>query len=287
MSEMRKRFRERLSHGPITVAPGTGDALGARLIQAAGFEAVYMSGFAVEGTYGKPDVGFLGMSEVVSRAAQLVDAVTLPVVVDSDTGYGNAINVVRTVREFERAGVAGLQLEDQALPKKCGSMAGKRLVTVKEMVGKIHAALDTRQDPDLLIIARTDAAAIDGVAAAIRRATAYAEAGADLLMVLGPYSRADVNTLAKELPGPWIYLNSESQTMPIIPVSELDALGVRMVVFPIALLLTAARAMEATLREIRERGTTMGILDRMVGFDEFNTLVGLPDVTQWEAKYGE
>lgn len=287
MSDLRKRFRQRLSHGPIVVAPGTGDALGARLIQSAGFEAVYMSGFAVEGTYGKPDVGLLSMAEVAARAAQIADAVALPVLVDADTGYGNAVNVIRTVREFERAGVAALQLEDQALPKKCGSMKGKRLVDVEEMVGKIQAALDARRDPDLLIIARTDAAAISGIPEAIRRATAYAKAGADLLMVLGPYGEADVERLARELPGPFVYLNSESLTMPMLPVKQLDALGVRVVVFPIALLFTATRAMQETLREIRDKGTTLGILDRMVAFDEFNALVGLPTVKEWEGRYGQ
>jgi 2-methylisocitrate lyase-like PEP mutase family enzyme len=287
MSSVRTRLRERIARKPILVAPGTGDALGARLIQAAGFEAVYMSGLAVEGTYGKPDVGFLGMSEVAARAAQIVDAVDVPVLVDTDTGYGNAINVIRTVREFERAGVSAIQLEDQALPKRCGSMAGKRLVSTEEMVGKIRAALDTRHDPDMLVIARTDAAAIHGLDEAIRRATAYAKAGADLLMVLGPYAPADVRRLAAELPGPFVYLNSESLTMPMIQVNELDALGVRMVIFPIAILLTAARAMRETLREIKEKGTTLGILDRMLSFDEFNGVVGLPAVKDWERQYGE
>ena len=144
ISERRAALRRRITGGPILVAPGTGDALGARLIQQAGFDAVYISGFAVEGSYGMPDVGFLGMSEVADRAAQIVDAVDLPVLCDGDTGYGSAVNVVRTIRSFERAGVAALQLEDQALPKKCGSMAGKKLVSVAEMTGKIRAAVDTR-----------------------------------------------------------------------------------------------------------------------------------------------
>lgn len=286
MSEIRKRFRERLGRGSIVVAPGTGDGMGARLIQAAGFEAVYMSGFAVEGTHGKADVGLLGMSEVAARAAQIADVVDLPVLVDADTGYGNAINVIRTVREFERAGVSALQLEDQALPKKCGSMAGKRLVSVDEMTGKIKAALDARRDPDLLVIARTDAAAISGVPEAIRRATAYAKAGADLLMVLGPYSRADAETIIHDVPGPLVYLNSESLTMPIIPAKELDTLGARVVIFPISLVLTAARAMRQTLQAIQETGTTMNELDRMLSWEEFNTLVGLPTIKEWEARYG-
>lgn len=283
----RKRLKERIATGKPLIVPGSGDALGARLIEKAGFEAAYMSGFAVEGTYGFPDVGYLGMSEMAARAAMIAGAIDLPLICDCDTGYGNVVNVIRTVREFERAGVAAIQLEDQELPKKCGSMTGKRIVSIEEMAGKIRAAVDTRSDPNLLVIGRTDAAAIEGMDRAIERMHAYAGAGADLMMVLGPYSPADVARLAKEAPRPIVYLNSESLTMPMIPAAELHRLGIHIVVFPLALLLSASRAMERTLEHMKQHGTTLDIIDQsMVSWTRFNETMGLASVQEYERRYG-
>lgn len=285
--ERRARLRARIHDDPsILVVPGTGDALGARLIENAGFEAVYISGFSVEGTHGLPDIGFLGMSEVAERAAQIAEVVDLPVFADGDTGYGNAINVVRTVRTFERAGVSVIQFEDQALPKKCGSMAGKSLVSIEEMQGKIRAAVDTRKDENLLIIARTDAVAVEGFEPAMERLARYGEAGADLFMALGPYEPDAIEPIVKQSPGPLIYLNSESFTMPMIPATELEAIGVKVVAFPLSLLLSATRAMQATLEEMHTKGTTTGIhKDSMVAWADFNSLVGLDEVKTWEKRY--
>lgn len=286
-SRRRQQLKERIAQNNPLIVPGAGDGLGARLIDKAGFEAAYMSGFCVEGSYGFPDVGYLGMSEMAARAAIMAEAARVPLICDCDTGYGNVVNVTRTVREFERAGVAAIQLEDQELPKKCGSMTGKRIVSIEEMTGKIRAAVDSRTDPDLMVIGRTDAAAIEGLDRAIERMHAYAEAGADLMMVLGPYSSQDVARLAKETPRPIVYLNSESLTMPMIPAAELHKLGINIVVFPLALLLSATRAMERTLEQMRLHGTTLDIIDNsMVSWSHFNELMGLSSVKDLEARYG-
>lgn len=285
--ERRAKLRRRIFEDErILVVPGTGDALGARLIQQAGFDAAYISGFAVEGSYGLPDVGFLSMAEVAERAGQIADAIELPVFADGDTGYGSAINVIRTVRSFEKAGIAAIQLEDQALPKKCGSMGGKRLVDVTEMEGKLKAALDAREDENLLIIARTDAIAVEGFDRAMERLARYGEVGADLFMVLGPYEPEDVKRIIKQAPGPLIYLNSESLTMPMIPSADLEVMGVRVVAFPLSLLLSAAHAMQAALEEIRMTGTTAEIQKTsMMAWPDFNQMVGLDQVKRWEELY--
>lgn len=285
-STLRQALRERIARSPILVVPGTGDALGARLIEQAGFEAVYMSGFCVEGSHGLPDVGFLGMSEMAGRAAQLVDATGLPVICDADTGYGGIPNVMRTVRAFERAGVAAIQIEDQALPKKCGTMAGKRVVPTAEMVGRLSAAVDARVDASMIVIGRSDAVAIEGLQAGIDRLHAYAEAGADLLMLLGPYSADDVARFVPALPRPFVYLNSESLGMPMLAAPELERLGVSSVVFPLSLLLAATRAMRGVLDEIRTRGTTLHCMDTtMVPWKTFNELVGLPAVQDADRRF--
>ena len=285
--QKRAHFAHRLqSPGSIVVAPGTGDGLGARLIELAGFEAVYVSGYAIEGTFGKPDIGLLSFAEIAARLEAIADATALPVIADADTGYGNAINVMRTVRGLERTGIAALQLEDQDLPKKCGSMPGKRIVTTRTMVGKIKAAVDARTDENLLVIARTDAMQGDGLQAAIDRLGAYREAGADLLMALGPYDRKGAQEVIRRAPGKLAYLNAESLTMPMIAPADLQALGVPLVIYPTSLVLATARAMQRTLEAIRDTGTT----EAMIGTDLvppalFNELVGLGAVRQAEARY--
>jgi 2-methylisocitrate lyase-like PEP mutase family enzyme len=282
----RERFRKRLSQKPIVVAPGAADALVARLVERAGFEAIYISGYCVEGTYGFPDVGLLGMSEVIARAKVIVDSVDIPVICDSDTGYGGIFNVVRTVQEFEKAGVAAIQIEDQMLPKKCGSAEGKRLVQPSEMIAKLKAAIDARTDPNFMIIARTDAVAVEGFEAAMRRMHLYAEAGADMVMVLGPYTRDHVVRMAKEAPVPLMYLNSETFTMPMLPTKELDEIGVPIVAFTASTTLSAARAVEKTLEVIKEKGTTVGLIpDAMVSIEHFNEIVGMPAFSERERKY--
>jgi 2-methylisocitrate lyase-like PEP mutase family enzyme len=287
ISETRAAFAAALRvPGAGIVAPGTGDGLGARLIEQAGFKAVYVSGYAIEGTYGKPDLGLLSFAEVAARLEQIADATNLPVVADADTGYGNALNVIRTVRGLERAGVAALQLEDQDLPKKCGSMPGKLLISTDAMAGKIKAAVDARSDPNLLIIARTDALASEGANAALDRLGRYREAGADLLMVLGPYDRTTAHELIRRSPGPLAYLNAESLTMPMLPPAELHELGVPLVIFPTALILAAAKAMQNTLQTILTTGSTEALIgSELVSPNDFNALVGLAALRSAEARY--
>lgn len=286
ISQLRRAFKKRLSEPGIVVAPGTGDAMGARLIQEAGFEAVYISGYAVESTYGKPDVGLMTLTEMAARAGQIVDSVSLPVISDADTGYGNVINVVRTVREFERAGVVAIQIEDQALPKKCGSMKGKAIVSTQEMVGKIKAVLDARSDDNFLLIARSDALAVEGIAATEARLQAYKEAGADMLMVLGPYNLEQASRFIATSPAPHAYLDSESFTMPMIPVKELERLGARLAIFPLSLTLSVAHAVRRTLKVIREQGTTQAYAkDNMVTWAECNEILGISDIQEQERKY--
>lgn len=283
---LRRRLKKRIAEDRPLVLPGAGDALGARLIEQAGFEAAYMSGYAVEGSFGMPDVGLLGLSEVVGRAASLTNVLKIPLICDADTGYGGAINVIRTVKEFERAGVSAIQLEDQDFPKKCGSMPGRRLISIDEMCGKIRAAVDARDDENFQIIGRTDAFAVEGADRALERLHAYAEAGADLSMVLGPYEVSDVARFAKESPRPLVYLNSESFTMPMIPVPELHKMGIRVVIFPLALLFSATRAMERTLQEIGAQGTTRAIFDEtMVSWDRFNQITGFDAIREHEERF--
>jgi 2-methylisocitrate lyase-like PEP mutase family enzyme len=285
--EKRAAFARALrTPGACIVAPGTGDGLGARLIELAGFKAVYVSGYAVEGTFGKPDVGLLSYAEIAARLESIVDATSLPVIADADTGYGNALNVVRTVRGLERAGVCALQLEDQELPKKCGSMPGKRIVPIADMVGKVRAAVDARSDANLLVIARTDAMQGEGLDAALERLARYREAGADLLMALGPYDRAGAEALIARAPGPLAYLNAESLTMPMLPPADLARLGVPLAIFPTCLILAAAHAMQRTLETLAATGTTEPLIGKsLVSPATFNALVGLDAVREAEARY--
>lgn len=285
--DKRRAFRQRIGQPGIIIAPGAGDAMGARLIEQAGFEAAYMSGYAVEATYGKPDVGLLTLVEMARRAGEMCEATSLPVIADADTGYGNVVNVTRTVREFERAGVVAIQLEDQVLPKKCGSMKGKGVVSTAEMVGKIKAAVDARRE-DLLVIARTDVAVLEGMDAVSERLAAYHEAGADLLMALGPYSEAEARGFIGRAPGPVAYLNSESFTMPMLPADELEQAGVKLLILPLSLTLSAMHAMQRTLSVIRqERAVTRGHADKaMVSWADSNALLGLADIQRIETRFG-
>jgi len=238
----RARLRELLVASAPLVAPGAYDALSARLVAQAGFDAVYMTGFGTTASLiGRPDVGLLSGAEMVDNARRIAAAVDVPVIADADTGYGNALNVVRTVQLYEQAGVAGIQLEDQVMPKKCGHMSGKALIGVDEMVGKVRAAVAARRDPDLVLIARTDAVAVSGVDDALERARAYADAGADLLFVEAPTSEADVERVAKELAGvaPLVFNWAEGGRTPPLSLARMTELGFALVIYPIGTLLAA------------------------------------------------
>ena len=284
---VRPRLRELLARPEPLVAPGAYDALSARLVEQAGFDVVYMTGFGTTASLaGRPDVGLLTGTEMVDNARRIAAAVDVPVIADADTGYGNAINVVRTVQAYEQAGVAGIHLEDQVMPKKCGHMSGKAVIPVDEMVGKIRAAVAARRDPDFLLIARTDAAAVEGLSAAIDRARAYADAGADVLFVEAPTSEDDIARVAGELRGvaPLVFNWAEGGRTPPIPLARIAELGFALVLFPIGTLLAATAGIRRLLASLRDDGVPA--VDDLPAFDDFTDLIGLPEIRELEARFG-
>lgn len=280
------RLRELLARPEPLLVPGAYDALSARLVEQAGFDAVYMTGFgATASLLGMPDVGLLTMSEMADSAARMARAVDVPLVSDADTGYGNVVNVVRTVQAYERAGVAGLHLEDQVSPKRCGHMSGKQVVPTAEMVEKVQAAVEARADPDLVLIARTDANAVEGLDAALARAAAYREAGADVLFVEAPQDEAEVAEVAAAFPDvPLLFNWVERGRTPMLPLERIAELGFALVIYPVATLFSATSAMQQYLASLREHGTPREVLHRATGFEEFTDLVGLPQVRALEAR---
>ena len=287
-SSSRARLRELLAGPGPVVAPGAYDALSARLVEQAGFEVVYMTGFGTSASLiGRPDVGLLGGAEMVDHVRRLVEAVERPVVADADTGYGNAVNVVRTVRAYEQAGVAGLHLEDQVMPKKCGHMSGKAVVPTAEMVGKIRAAVAARRDPDLVLIARTDAAAVHGLDEALDRARAFADAGADVLFVEAPTSEDDIARVAAELRdvAPLVFNWAEGGRTPPITLDRIAELGFSLVLYPIATLLAATAGVRSVLETIRRDGSPQAAMVGLPTFEGFTDLIGLPEVRELETRF--
>jgi 2,3-dimethylmalate lyase len=284
----RARLRELVTGPAPLVAPGAYDALSARLIEQAGFDAVYMTGFGTTASLiGRPDVGLLSGAEMVDNARRIVAAVDVPVIADADTGYGNAINVVRTVQLYEQAGVAGIQLEDQVMPKKCGHMSGKLLIGADEMVGKLRAAVEARHDPDLLIIARTDAVAVTGTDDAIARARAFADAGADVLFVEAPTSEADIERVATELRGvaPLVFNWAEGGKTPPLSLERITELGFSLVIYPIGTLLAATAGIRSLLAVLKRDGVPTAAMDTVPTFSEFTDLIGLPEVQELEQRF--
>src|SRR5438105_5785633 len=283
------RLRELLAGPDMLVVPGAYDALSARLIAQAGFPAVYMTGFGTAASVlGQPDVGLLTMSEMVSRAAAIAGVVGgLPLIADADTGYGNPINVRRTVREYERSGVAALHIEDQVWPKKCGYMEGKRVISVDDMVQKIHAAVDARQDPDFVIIARTDANTVYGLEDALRRGRVYREAGADVIFIEAPRSIEELHAIAQAFPDvPLLYNWAESGKTPLLPLEEIHALGFKLVIFPVSMLFAATQALLDLLEALKQGRTSLAFAERMVTFSQFTDQIGLPEIQALERRYG-
>ncbi|WP_447974438.1 methylisocitrate lyase [Nitrospira sp. Kam-Ns4a] len=262
-----RRLRELIARGPV-VLPGAFNALTALQIERAGFEALYVSGAALAASRGLPDIGLLSMSEVVADARTIANAVALPVLADADTGYGEPLTVMRTVREFERAGLAGLHLEDQELPKKCGHLPGKRLVTPDTMAAKIAAAVRAREDPDFLIVARTDARAVEGLEGAVSRARCYVEAGADAVFPEALESQDEFRGFAEALARdgvkvPLLANMTEFGKTPYLTVEEFAALGYRLVLFPVTALRAAAKAVEGLLIELKHLGTQRESLGKL------------------------
>jgi 2-methylisocitrate lyase-like PEP mutase family enzyme len=283
----RPRLRELLARPEPLVAPGAYDALSARLVEQAGFDVVYMTGFGTTASLaGRPDVGLLTGTEMVDNARRIAAAVDVPVIADADTGYGNAINVVRTVQAYEQAGVAGIHLEDQVMPKKCGHMSGKAVIPADEMVGKLRAAVAARRDPEFLLIARTDAAAVEGLDAALDRARAYADAGADVLFVEAPTSEDDIARVASELRGvaPLVFNWAEGGRTPAMPLARIAELGFALVLFPIGTLLAATAGIQRLLASLRADGVPE--VGDLPTFDGFTDLIGLPEIRELESRFG-
>jgi 2,3-dimethylmalate lyase len=281
------RLRELLNSGRTIVAPGAFGPLAARLVEEAGFDAVYMTGFGTSAALlGRPDVGLLTMTEMADNAARIAACVDIPLLADADTGYGNPLNVIRTVGVYEAAGVAGLHIEDQVAPKKCGHMEGKQVIAAGEMAQKVRAAVEARSDPDFVVVARTDARAVEGLAAALDRGRRYRDAGADALFIEALVSEAEVEAAVEAFPDvPLLFNWAEGGKTPPVSLDRLTELGYRIVIFPIATLLAATAAMRGVLAEIAVAGTPAAALGNFPSFGEFNEFIGLPEVRAAEQRY--
>jgi 2-methylisocitrate lyase-like PEP mutase family enzyme len=282
-------LRERLQRKPLLLAPGVFDALTASLATDAGFEALYVSGAAIAYTrLGRPDIGLVSMTEVVDTVMLIRDRVATPLIVDADNGHGNALNMQRTMRLFERAGANALQVEDQSYPKRCGHLAEKRLVSAVEMVGKIKAAVDARHSAETLVIARTDAVAVEGFGGAVERAQRYAEAGADVLFVEAPGSLAELKRTVASLGAraPLMANMVEGGKTPVLSAKELEAIGFSLVIFPGGIVRAMAHAAQAFYATLQTDGTTDAFRSRMFDFEQLNRMIGTPDMLARGKSYG-
>jgi 2-methylisocitrate lyase-like PEP mutase family enzyme len=283
----RASLAELLAAGEMVLAPGCYDALGARLVEEAGFSAAYMTGFgSAAAALGRPDVGLLTLTEMADNARRIAQAVEVPVLADADTGYGNPINVIRTIREYEAAGIAAVHLEDQVMPKKCGHVEGKQLIPAGEMVAKLEAAVAARRSSDFLIIARTDARASEGLQAAIERARSYRRAGADLLFIEAPQSVQEIETIARSFEDvPLLFNYAEGAKTPPVSHEHLRRLGFSLVIFPITTLLVATAAIRAALARIRQDGSPIELLPDLLPFNDFLDFIGMPEIRKLEGRF--
>jgi len=279
------QLRELLHAGDVVVAPGVWDGLSARLVARAGFPAAYATGGGIARSMGYPDLGLLSLSEIASRLANIVEHAGVPVIADADTGYGNALNAQRAVREFERAGVAALHLEDQTFPKRCGHYDDKSVVPAAEMAQKLRAARDAMTDSDIVIIARTDALAVEGLDAAVERAQAYAAAGADVIFIEAPVSVEQIEAIARRVPQPKLINMFQGGKTPLVPVARLKALGYQIVIIPSDLQRAAIRAMDDVLAAIARDGSSAALAERMASFTEREAVVDTAAYLARDAKY--
>lgn len=287
---VRRRLRARLTEGPMIVAPGIYDAYGARFVEQAGFDAVYMTGNGVSASLlGRPDVGLIDLTLIASHAHRVAACVDIPLICDADTGHGNAVNVRRTVEEFESAGVAAIHIEDQVAPKRCGHLPGSRpVVSMEEHAGKIEAAVAARRDPDFIIIARTDAAAGLGLDEAIRRGQAYRKAGADVVFVelkTSPTIIEDMKRVTSEIAAPCLVNIDGGGRLGALTASEIGNLGVRIAIYPGLARYAAGFAVRDALAALKRDGSTAAMRERMLTMQEYNEVLGLPEVEAWEKKY--
>jgi 2-methylisocitrate lyase-like PEP mutase family enzyme len=275
-----------LRRNRILVVPASFDMVSAKVIEQAGFEAVYLSGYAHTASHlGLPDAGLITLTEMVERVHNLARSVSIPVIADGDTGFGNVINVRRTVQEYEWAGAQAIQIEDQEIPKKCGHTPGKRLIEAKEMTLKVEAAVNSRQSDDFLIIARTDAIAVTGIEDAIQRGKLYEEAGADIIFVESPRTLEELKQAGGSFKVPTMANMVEGGKTPLVSHQELQAMGFKLVAHPVTLLMASITAMRQTLAVLKEKGITEDLVGSIISFKELDELVGFPEVRAWEAQY--
>lgn len=281
-----ENLRQILKTRDVLVMPGVYDALSAKIAVRAGFEIVFITGYSVSATLlGEPDFGLLTQTEMMAAARRVCSVVSAPVIVDADTGYGNAINVIRTVHELQRAGAAGLFLEDQVWPKRCGHMKGKKVIPLEEQIEKIRAALEARGEGDLFLVARTDARQALGLEEAIRRGIAFKKAGADAVFIEAPESADEMRVIADLVPPPLVANMIERGVTPLMTPEELRKLGFQLIVSPLSALFASALALQEVYAHLRKNGTTRDFLERVLPFEEFHKIVGLEEKYELDRRY--
>jgi 2-methylisocitrate lyase-like PEP mutase family enzyme len=284
--EKAKLVRRHLTEKGQLVMPGVFDALSAKIASRAGFEVIFITGYSLSATLlGEPDFGLLTQTEVVEAAERICSVTHTPVIVDADTGYGNAINVIRTVQDLSRAGAAGMFLEDQVWPKRCGHMKGKQVIPLDEQLKKLRAALEARSDHDFYIVARTDSRQALGLTEAITRGIAFKEAGADAVFVEAPESKEEMKEIARHVPGPLVANMLERGVTPLLSPQELKELGFDLIVWPLAPVYSVAKSLAEVYSTLRRDGSTVSILDHLMPFDDFNEIVGLEEKYTLDQKY--
>ncbi len=280
------RFRQMMRDPGLIVAPGVAEPMSARVVAQLGFRAIYMTGSGSTALrLGMPDIGLLTMPEMVDNAARIAEASGLPLIADADEGYGGVLNVRRTIRAYERAGVAGVHIEDQKMPKRCGHMAGKTLITPTEMCAKIAAACDARDDADFTIIARTDAFSVEGMESALERAALYEQAGADMIFIEASPTMDDLKRIPKALKGPALYCLASLPNAIYLTDKEIEALGYKLAIYPNFVVLAQLTAAKRMLTALKEKGTVEHVAKDLVTFAELFETMGLPDLQAREAKY--
>jgi len=279
-------LRKYILEDAILVMPGAHDALTAKIVGQAGFKALTIGGYSASASLlGKPDLSFLTLTEMVDCVRRIVDAVDIPVFTDGDTGHGGVLNVQRTVKEIERTGAAGMFIEDQVFPKRCGHMLDKQVIETPDMIAKVKAAVDARIDDDFVIMARTDALAVNGLEDAIDRANLFYEAGADLIFVEAPTTIEQMQMITEQIDAPLLANNIEGGKSPLLSAMELEKIGYNTVVFPVAATYTIAKAVRNLMEELAATGTTAGFSKQLVSFDEFNDLIGLDSLRSLERNF--
>lgn len=287
MTKSTTRLRQLLAGPDLIMAPGVSDAISARLVAQKGFEAIYMTGAGTCATrLGQPDTGVITLTEMAENALNIAAASGLPLISDADDGFGGVMNVMRTVRRFEQAGVAAVHIEDQQLPKRCGHFSGKAIVPVEEMIGKILAAREARKDPDFVIIARTDSLLVEGIDSALARAKAYADAGADVIFVESPLDMEQIARIPQAFPCPALFNMASSGKTPFLHKDEIQRLGYKIAIYPIFTLLAAVKAVSGVLDTLKAEGTAKNIVTDVMSFREFFTVLGLEEVQKLESQFG-